>query len=532
MATPTDRPPLRARTRRLPLRAQVAAGFSGVLVLIAVAGAISLAQTRAVEQAGRQVVTRDLRYISHLESAALGAKAAANDERGYLLYGDVQFSVEVDERFDKVRQELAGARAVATPEQLLRVDDIERQLTAWKAMLTNEFGLFVVDKDAARKVALNESRVLRKTYETLFAEELTRTEEKAAASAAAFSRRAVVAQRAMAGGFLAAVLIAVISGFLLLRSIRRRLQPLVSALDSAAAGDFTSRPADTIKDEIGAMAGSLSSTLTAIGRTVATLADTAGRLSVSARTLNGISHQMRGSMESAAEQAAAASAAAHQVSDSVNNAASGAEQLGASIREISGSTSGTAGQTTTAVAAVAAAQSTMASLDASSATINDVLGVIRSVAGQTHLLALNATIEAARAGDAGKGFAVVAAEVKELAQETESATGAVARRVDAIQADAQEAINAVGRIHTVINAVNEGQVLIASAVEEQSVTTSMIGQAVTEAAHCVDEIANNLTSLAASAEQTRSGADRTVSASDEVAEMATELADLAALFRT
>ena len=83
--------------------------------------------------------------------------------------------------------------------------------------------------------------------------------------------------------------------------------------------------------------------------------------------------------------------------------------------------------------------------------IGDVVELIQDIAEQTNLLALNATIEAARAGEAGRGFAVVAAEVKQLANQTASATEGIRSRVTGIQSSKVEAANAMAQ-HTNVEA--------------------------------------------------------------------------------
>ncbi len=169
---------------------------------------------------------------------------------------------------------------------------------------------------------------------------------------------------------------------------------------------------------------------------------------------------------------------------------------------------------------------TISKLGESSTEIGNVVKVITSIAEQTNLLALNATIEAARAGEAGKGFAVVANEVKELAQETARATEDISRRVEAIQADTAGAVAAIGEISEVIARINDFQVTIASAVEEQTATTNEMNRSVTEAATGSTEIASNITGVARAAATTTEGVGQSQQTAAELARLSNQLEEL------
>ncbi len=264
-----------------------------------------------------------------------------------------------------------------------------------------------------------------------------------------------------------------------------------------------------------------------VGRSISgSVGRSASAVAGSASDMGLVSDQMSRSAEETAVQADVVSAAAAQVSDSVQTVASAVEEMSVSVREIAqnaGEASRVAGQ---AVEVAEITNATVSKLGVSSAEIGEVIAVITSIAEQTNLLALNATIEAARAGEAGKGFAVVANEVKELAKETAKATDDISGKIAAIQSDTGGAVEAIGRISSIIAQISDIQNTIATAVEEQNSTTNEIARNVSEAARGSSEIAENIGSVAGAARATTEGAAAIQDASAALGSIADELQSL------
>ncbi len=130
-----------------------------------------------------------------------------------------------------------------------------------------------------------------------------------------------------------------------------------------------------------------------------------------------------------------------------------------------------------------------------STNIVDVASTIRSIADKTRLLALNATIEAASAGEAGRGFTVVANEVKALAQQTEVATTRVTSDINILQESTVVAVKEMEDVAGIIARIDHASKSIATAVNEQSLTTREIGLQALSAAEAGRSIAQSATSV-------------------------------------
>ncbi|WP_315837718.1 PAS domain-containing methyl-accepting chemotaxis protein [Bradyrhizobium prioriisuperbiae] len=219
--------------------------------------------------------------------------------------------------------------------------------------------------------------------------------------------------------------------------------------------------------------------------------------------------QITRAVTTASERVTSAVSTSTQASSNMQAVATGAEELAASVGEISRQASDALSISKQAVNQANETSAIVSGLAASAQKIGDVVKLINNIADQTNLLALNATIEAARAGEAGRGFAVVASEVKSLATQTSKATDEISGQIAEIQGTTTNAVDVIEAITQTISRVNEISSAIAASVEEQAAVTQSISANMQDAARGVVDINANMNEIAA---ETRSvdGATRKV----------------------
>ena len=442
---------------------------------------------------------------------------------------------DVDDAVDKAIEAYVADHGTLSAAQTTLLAQARTGLTQWRAVRDNQLvSLVRAGHDQQAEALLADDGALGKAnsvfgdaLDTLTDSETTQAEAVAAAAVAAQSESI----RVLLLVSLACVLLAVMVGLFIARMVVRPLRRVQDVLSRLAAGDLTGDPRVTSRDEVGAMAAALVSANKSLRETVGTVVGSAHTLDEAAARMHTSSDQITQQVAASAEQATYVSDAAENASSSINTVTLGATEMSAAIGEIAQRASQAAAVAGEAVEAVATTSATVAELGRTSADIEQVLGVITTIAQQTNLLALNATIEAARAGESGKGFAVVAGEVKELALQTASATEDIARRVAAIQASSTEAITAIGRIGDVINEINDHQGAIAAAVEEQTATTGEMQRNVADAAAASTRIAGTITEVAGAARTTEAEASASQQAISTVATMARELRETIGRFQ-
>ena len=331
-------------------------------------------------------------------------------------------------------------------------------------------------------------------------------------------------------GVVTVLILALVVGAVCAKFVSRPLNDVSAVLEGLAAGNLSRRVASHGSDEIGRMGEMLNKAMDSLETTVAGVLSQADQLTHSASAFAAAGAELGASSRSVSECSLDLLQLAKTLSEEVRDAVAGVQEIDRGINEMSTGASKAAQTSENAVQAADSSSRAMQALLVSAKEIEAVLAVIQTVASQTKLLALNATIEAARAGESGKGFAVVAGEVRDLAQETESSTGAIAGKIETIQDDSAAAEQTIQGVRTVIHAVKALSLEIAESTLTQTRTAQEACHKLDRASSATESIETDIRRIAGEAERALDISHRTAQASAELSAMATGLRGLLTKF--
>jgi methyl-accepting chemotaxis protein len=347
------------------------------------------------------------------------------------------------------------------------------------------------------------------------------------------------------GATLAIVLLCALIGVILTRSIATPLQAATAALERLAEKDLTVCVEETGCDEIGRLSAALNTSVASMRSVMVSFAQGAETLAAATTEISFRSVQSAGNAHMQSRKTNQIAAAAEEMTATIAEISHNAESAASASRD-SAATANQGGTVMRAAAAsmekiAAAANSVsgkMASLAQRSEEIGKVVNVIQEISQLTNLLALNAAIEAARAGEHGRGFAVVAGEVRRLAERTKGATEEIAGTIRSIQDETRKTLQLMNESRT---AVEDGMGETAHAREslEAIIESSkqvehqiqMIATAATEQTAASGEISESAGQISQLSTETARGAEEAVEALKNLASLASDLDGMIRQFR-
>jgi len=529
---------------KLTLKAKLTISFALIIVMTAILGGISIYNYSILGHDTEWLYLQSTLGVSSAKEVKSEVLIIGQDVSQYLLAPSVLNKEELSNFQNQTKNKIAtqkelikktlndASKTISRPIVQKKFDEVNLYMDLYLKQVDSILTVYAQSPIASAKI------VFGPEFMTLEDKALDALDEfinlKLVSAKARYDEAQTIKSNAICitvGIILLAILISILVGYLLRKSIINPLNDLKNSISNLAESKFNNIIGNL--DHSGVIGRIALSTQTLQANLKTALKDINENtlvVSSSAEELAAVSTQMSAAAEETAAQASEVSKSSEQVSANTQTVATAMEEFSSSIREISINTAEASKVAHQAVDTAKNTSGKMIKLSESSVEIGQVLKVISGIAEQTNLLALNATIEAARAGEWGKGFAVVANEVKELAKQTTKATDEISTYINAIQGDTKDTQASIKDISDIITRIDDILNTIASAVEEQATVTNEIVRNVSNSAAGVSVIAETIKSVAEASRNTTIGSADVQKSSIELAQVAAQLKNLLARF--
>lgn len=483
---------------KLTIKTKLIATFALVFVLWGTSTVVALYNLRAAHLRYEETVTRDIPRLLEVADMVT-AKLAVRNLVGRILVSLPNAPADhvpklikmVEEQAAKVDELIVELRGQTTRQ------DIQDRINAFEEIHKRAFALnmrivqlelagnsdlantlFHTELDTVN-MEINESLLdLRNTIHAIVV-------ESEGLTSAEYSRAVTL----MTGLVIVSCLLVAGIAFWILSGLGRGLKQAISLAENIASGDLRTTAQVTGSDEI-------SDVLNAQNQMILRLREVVGNVSMAVRNVASGSAQMAATSEELSQGATEQAASTEEASAAV-------EEMSANIKQSADNASITEKIAIKSAEDARTSGKVVADAVQAMQTIADRIMIVQEIARQTDLLALNAAVEAARAGEHGRGFAVVAAEVRKLAERSQTA----AAEISSLSAS------------TVRTAASAGEMLL-GLVPDIEKTSALV----TEISSASRELATGSAQISMSIQQLDKVTQQNTSASEELSSSATELA--------
>lgn len=536
--------------RNMRIGSRASLGFGLVALLLAAVGVLCLAKM-SVLRSSAQVIEQS--WMPHIEDThAMADRITAIRMEALRLIAipeaDVQRKSKAvinDSRSQLLQQLRTYKTQIGTPQESLLLDNLERSVAIYSGILDQ-----VLEKIEARQAAdaytvlseqlAPEGSKLDGHLRALIAYSQQGADAAAKDAATLYERTQLI----VVAIIVASLILTLVLAMALTRSIVRPIQQALGVARTIASGNLTMPIVHQGKDEPAQLLAALATMQDNLRATIRGISDSSQQLASAAEEMSSVMEESTRSLQAQNDEIELAATAVTEMSAAVDEVASNAVSTSEASKASDADSQHGHQQVTETIESIQGLVSEVMhasrqalGLATQAQDISKVLEVIRGIAGQTNLLALNAAIEAARAGEAGRGFAVVADEVRSLAQRTQDSTQEIEEMISGIQTGTQDTVGAMQnsasraeqtlqrasgagqaleKITAAISQINQRNLVIASAAEQQSLVAR--------------EVDRSLVSIRDLSTQTAAGATQTSAASQELSRLAVDLNGLVTRF--
>ena len=540
----------RMSLRNMNIAPRALLGFAIIGILMVSLGVFALTQMSKIRSAGEEIERVSVPSITSLdEFTQLTLRLRVLSYR-LLLNREPDVQQKTLQLFQMRNEQIRKAQAryeqlISSPEEQAAYSDYKRLLNEYGQLENRMKTLSAAGEVDALRRLLNEdllsnSEQVNAVLDKLVKINTEQTRETNQQAAGQYSSAFVLVVVMLA----IASILTFLFAWLLTRSITQPIATALNAAEEIAEGNLTRPIRAEGRDEAARLLQAMEKMQNKLRDTLQHISSSATQLASAAEELNSVTDESARGLTQQNHEIEQAATAVNEMTSAVEEVARNAVSTSEASKEATTSASDGRDLVLETVSAIERmsgdVQSTaqlIGNLAEESRDIGKVLDVIRGLADQTNLLALNAAIEAARAGEAGRGFAVVADEVRALAHRTQQSTSEIERMIGSIQGGTEQAVDsmrnsteraestlsiakgagmALDTINGAIVQINERNLVIASAAEEQ--------------AQVAREVDRNLVNIRDLSVQSAAGASQTTAASSELSKLAVNLNSMVARF--